>query len=111
MTAFRKDMEIIFSHQIPKLFIFRTKTQVNWIKIKTPMVTNCSVSNRTGIHYVGEMKNNTINKLLVEQLTEGQLQWSHLIDPNDVVSMWTPLNLLSLVTISSNLFPLVFVEK
>ena len=68
------------------------------------MITDCSVSNHTGIHYVGEMKNNTINKLLVDQLTEGQLQWSHLIDPNDVVSALTLLNLFSLDTISLNSF-------
>ena len=75
------------------------------------MITDCSVSNHIGIHYVGEMKNNTINKLLVDQLTEGQLQWSHLIDPNDVVSALTLLNLLSLDTISYNSFSLLCSEK
>ena len=72
------------------------------------MITDCSVSNHTGIHYIGEMKNNTMNKLLVDQLTEGQLQWSHLIDPNDVVSALTLLNLLSLDTISLNSFCFFF---
>lgn len=38
-----------------------------------------------GIHYIGEMRNNTLSKLLIEQLTEGQLQFEHLVDDFDVV--------------------------
>ena len=100
-------MEIFWSSDyISNLILSRTRTKkVNLIQIKTAMITDwCFVSNHTGIHYVGEVKNNTINKLLVDQLTEGQLQWSHLIDPNDVVSALTLLNLLSLDTISLNSF-------
>ena len=75
------------------------------------MIINYSILYHTGIHYVGEMRNNTINKLLVEQLTEGQLQWSHLFDPNDVVSVPRSLNVLRFDTISSKPFPLVYGEK
>lgn len=39
-----------------------------------------------GIHYIGEMRNNTIAKLLVDQLTDGQLVWENLDDEMDVVS-------------------------
>lgn len=34
----------------------------------------------TGIHYVGEMAGNSVTKFLVDQLTDGQLQWAPL-DP------------------------------
>ena len=40
----------------------------------------------SGIHYIGEMRNNTVARLMVQQLTEGQLQWVDLIDEFDVVS-------------------------
>lgn len=34
----------------------------------------------TGIHYVGEMAGNSVTKFLIDQLTDGQLQWAPL-DP------------------------------
>lgn len=40
-----------------------------------------------GIHYIGEMRNNTITRLLINQVTAGQLQWCDLIDEFDVVSV------------------------
>jgi all-trans-retinol 13,14-reductase len=43
-----------------------------------------------GIHYIGEMRNNTVTRLLVEQITEGQLQWVDLIDEFDVVALGEP---------------------
>ncbi|XP_038045261.1 all-trans-retinol 13,14-reductase-like [Patiria miniata] len=38
-----------------------------------------------GIHYIGEMANNTISKVLVDQLTDGQLQWEPLDETFDTV--------------------------
>jgi len=43
-----------------------------------------------GIHYIGEMRNNTVSRLLVSQLTEGQLRWCDLIDEFDVVAIGDP---------------------
>ncbi|ELT89885.1 hypothetical protein CAPTEDRAFT_174975 [Capitella teleta] len=40
-----------------------------------------------GIHYIGEMRSNTVGRLLVEQITDGQLQWVDLIDDFDVVAI------------------------
>ena len=49
-------------------------------------VLSCFCLQLVGIHYIGEMRNNTISRLLMEQLTEGQLTWEHLVDDFDVVS-------------------------
>ena len=45
----------------------------------------------TGIHYVGEMAGDSVTKFLIDQLTEGQIQWSPL-DPtyDEVVIGSTP---------------------
>jgi all-trans-retinol 13,14-reductase len=43
-----------------------------------------------GIHYIGEMKSNTVTRLLINQLTEGQLQWVHLEEEFDVVALGEP---------------------
>jgi len=43
-----------------------------------------------GIHYIGEMRNNTVTRLLVNQLTEGQLQWVDLEQAFDVVALGEP---------------------
>lgn len=40
-----------------------------------------------GIHYVGEMGSQTLNKTLTDQITDGQLEWSALDDDFDVVSI------------------------
>ncbi|XP_078690804.1 all-trans-retinol 13,14-reductase-like [Branchiostoma floridae x Branchiostoma belcheri] len=40
-----------------------------------------------GVHYIGEMCGSTINKVLFDQLTEGQLQWEKLDDAMDVVAL------------------------
>jgi len=40
-----------------------------------------------GIHYVGEMGSQTINKTLVDQITRGQLEWAKLEEEYDVVSI------------------------
>lgn len=42
-----------------------------------------------GIHYIGEMRNNTVSRLLVDQLTNGQLQWTDLV--NDFDQVWRPI--------------------
>ena len=41
-----------------------------------------------GIHYIGEMRNNTISKLLISQMTEGQLVWEDIDDIQDIVSVY-----------------------
>ena len=38
-----------------------------------------------GIHYIGEMRNNTVSRLLVSQMTDGQLVWEDLDDELDIV--------------------------
>ncbi|XP_022085438.1 putative all-trans-retinol 13,14-reductase [Acanthaster planci] len=38
-----------------------------------------------GIHYIGEMTNNTISKVFIDQLTDGQLQWYPLDETFDTV--------------------------
>ena len=43
------------------------------------------IFNASGIHYIGEMRNNTVSRLLIEQLTDGQLVWENLVDDFDVV--------------------------
>ncbi|CAH1277367.1 RETSAT [Branchiostoma lanceolatum] len=40
-----------------------------------------------GVHYIGEMCGSTMNKVLFDQLTEGQLQWEKLDDTLDVVAL------------------------
>ena len=42
-----------------------------------------------GIHYIGEMRNNTVSRLLINQLTAGQLVWEDLDDVHDVVRLRT----------------------
>ena len=39
----------------------------------------------TGIHYVGEMAGNSLSKFLIDQLTDGQLQWAPLDSTYDEV--------------------------
>uniref|UniRef100_A0A8D0HCN5 All-trans-retinol 13,14-reductase n=1 Tax=Sphenodon punctatus TaxID=8508 RepID=A0A8D0HCN5_SPHPU len=38
-----------------------------------------------GIHYVGQMQENSTLRIVVDQLTEGQLQWAKMASPFDVV--------------------------
>ena len=40
-----------------------------------------------GIHYIGEMGAQTVNKTLVDQICQGQLEWAPLDDAYDVVSI------------------------
>lgn len=39
----------------------------------------------TGIHYIGEMRNNTAFRFLIDQLSNGQLQWANVSDDFDTV--------------------------
>jgi phytoene dehydrogenase-like protein len=39
----------------------------------------------TGIHYIGEMRNNTAFRFLMDQLSNGQLGWSNVADDFDTV--------------------------
>lgn len=43
-----------------------------------------------GIHYIGEMRSNTVTRLLVNQITDGQLQWVDLEEEFDVVALGEP---------------------
>jgi all-trans-retinol 13,14-reductase len=43
-----------------------------------------------GIHYIGEMSGYTITHTLINQLTDGQLQWCKLSDEHDVVALGEP---------------------
>ncbi|XP_060106452.1 all-trans-retinol 13,14-reductase [Heteronotia binoei] len=45
-----------------------------------------------GIHYVGQMLENSFSRMLVDQLTEGQLQWAKMESPLDVVILGDPEN-------------------
>ncbi len=40
-----------------------------------------------GIHYIGEMSKDKINRTLVDQITEGQVEWEKLDEEFDVVSI------------------------
>jgi hypothetical protein len=41
----------------------------------------------TGIHYIGEMRNNTAFRFLMDQLSNGQLGWANVCDDFDTVVM------------------------
>lgn len=45
-----------------------------------------------GIHYVGQMLENSFSRMIVDQLTEGQLQWAKMDSPCDVVVLGDPDN-------------------
>ncbi|XP_053318790.1 all-trans-retinol 13,14-reductase [Spea bombifrons] len=45
-----------------------------------------------GIHYIGQMNELSPMRILVDQLTDGQLQWSMMDDPFDVVLLGKPEN-------------------
>lgn len=40
-----------------------------------------------GIHYIGEMANNTLTKVFMDQLTEGQLGWAEVEELIDKVEL------------------------
>ena len=44
----------------------------------------------TGIHYIGEMRNHTGIKFMMDQITDGALTWSNLADDYDVVVLGDP---------------------
>lgn len=44
----------------------------------------------TGIHYIGELRNNTLMRFLLQQLTAGQLQWTDLDEAYDIVLLGDP---------------------
>nr|XP_056716863.1 all-trans-retinol 13,14-reductase [Euleptes europaea] len=45
-----------------------------------------------GIHYVGQMLENSFQRMIVDQLTDGQLQWAKMDSPYDVVILGDPNN-------------------
>ncbi|XP_006031222.1 all-trans-retinol 13,14-reductase isoform X1 [Alligator sinensis] len=46
----------------------------------------------TGIHYIGRMQTNSPARILLDQLTEGQLQWAKMPDVFDAVILGEPGN-------------------
>nr|XP_020649644.1 all-trans-retinol 13,14-reductase-like [Pogona vitticeps] len=40
-----------------------------------------------GIHYVGEVHENSMTRMIMDQLTNGQLDWVQLEDPYDVITL------------------------
>ncbi|XP_068012674.1 all-trans-retinol 13,14-reductase [Melanerpes formicivorus] len=44
----------------------------------------------TGIHYVGQMQEGSLSRLMLDQLTEGQLEWSRLPAAHDAVVLGEP---------------------
>ena len=40
-----------------------------------------------GIHYIGEMGRQTLNKTLLDQISSGQIEWAPLDDEFDVVQI------------------------
>ena len=40
-----------------------------------------------GIHYIGEVKKGEINRTLLDQLTDGQLEWAELTNPYDITTI------------------------
>ncbi|XP_073509840.1 all-trans-retinol 13,14-reductase [Phyllobates terribilis] len=45
-----------------------------------------------GIHYIGQLNEKSPSRILVDQLTDGQLQWSLMDNPFDVVVLGDPNN-------------------
>ncbi|XP_077118925.1 all-trans-retinol 13,14-reductase [Ranitomeya variabilis] len=45
-----------------------------------------------GIHYIGQLNEESPSRILVDQLTDGQLQWSLMDNPFDVVVLGDPNN-------------------
>jgi all-trans-retinol 13,14-reductase len=41
----------------------------------------------TGVHYIGEMGSQTKAKSLLDQITEGQLEWAKMDDSFDLISI------------------------
>ncbi|XP_074658852.1 all-trans-retinol 13,14-reductase-like [Tubulanus polymorphus] len=44
-----------------------------------------------GIHYIGEMTAGTLTDTLMKQITDGQLEWTPLNDPYDIVALGDPM--------------------
>ena len=40
-----------------------------------------------GIHYIGEMEKGELNRTLLEQITDGQLEWTKLMNPYDITTI------------------------
>ncbi|KAJ7313710.1 hypothetical protein JRQ81_005342 [Phrynocephalus forsythii] len=40
-----------------------------------------------GIHYVGEVHENSMMRMIMDQLTDGHLDWVHLEDPYDLITL------------------------
>ncbi|KAF5915046.1 hypothetical protein HPG69_003547 [Diceros bicornis minor] len=44
----------------------------------------------TGIHYIGRMEEGSFDRFILDQITEGQLDWAHLSSPFDVMVLEGP---------------------
>ena len=40
-----------------------------------------------GIHYIGEMDKGELNRTLLDQITDGQLEWTKLLNPYDITTI------------------------
>uniref|UniRef100_A0A8D2IUB3 L-amino-acid oxidase n=1 Tax=Varanus komodoensis TaxID=61221 RepID=A0A8D2IUB3_VARKO len=40
-----------------------------------------------GIHYIGQMQENEMSRMIMDQLTDGQLEWVKLEDPYDIITI------------------------
>uniref|UniRef100_A0A670JW88 All-trans-retinol 13,14-reductase n=1 Tax=Podarcis muralis TaxID=64176 RepID=A0A670JW88_PODMU len=45
-----------------------------------------------GIHYIGRMQENSSQRMIIDQLTDGQLQWAEMDSPFDTVILGDPDN-------------------
>jgi all-trans-retinol 13,14-reductase len=41
----------------------------------------------TGVHYIGEMGSQTLPKSLLDQISEGQVEWARMDDSFDLISI------------------------
>ncbi|XP_004437263.1 PREDICTED: all-trans-retinol 13,14-reductase isoform X1 [Ceratotherium simum simum] len=44
----------------------------------------------TGIHYIGRMEEGSFDRFILDQITEGQLDWAHLSSPFDIMVLEGP---------------------
>lgn len=48
------------------------------------------VSQQTGIHYIGRMEEGSFGRFILDQITEGQLDWATLSSPFDIMVLDGP---------------------
>lgn len=68
---------------------FGKDKHINWVLLK---LWSESLSPNSGIHYIGELLDHKPFRCVVDQLTNGQLQWDPLENPFDKVVLGPPEN-------------------